>query len=96
MNVSDPPTIPFSLPTDSSNATHDAAHLTFMNAQTTPQQRAQPQQDTAKTAEAAMRNKNDQHTEGRGCKRDATPPGMAPASLYDAADHPHSHLHRKC
>ena len=28
-------------------------------------------------------------------KRDLTPPGMAQASLYDAADHPNSLLHRK-
>jgi len=60
-----PITISFSLPTDSSNATHDAAHLTLMNAQTSPQQQVQPQQETTKTSEAAMKDKN-QHTEGGG------------------------------
>jgi len=61
-----PTTISLSLPTHSSNATHDAAHLTLMNAQTSPQQQVQPQQETAKTAEAAMKSKNNQHTEGGG------------------------------
>jgi hypothetical protein len=58
-----PTTISFSPPTGSSNATHDAAHLTLMNAQTTPQQQVQPQQETAETA---MKNKDDQQTEGGG------------------------------
>jgi hypothetical protein len=61
-----PTTISFSLPTDSSNATHDAAHLNLRKAQTSPQQQVHPQQETAKTAEAAMRNKNGQHGEGGG------------------------------
>ena len=46
-------TNPFSLPTDSSNATHDAAHLTLMNAQNRPQKYLQPQQETAKTGEGS-------------------------------------------
>ena len=35
------------------------------------------------------------HRGRRVRKRDTTPPGMAQASLYDAADHPNSLLHRK-
>ena len=70
--------IPFSLPTDSSNATHDAAHITLMNAQTSSQRQAQFQQETSKTAELRAEE-----------VRDTTPPGMAP-TLYDAADHPNS------
>jgi len=87
-----PTTISLSLPTDSSNATHDAAHLTHKPAHSN---KYNPSRRPRNSRGSNEEQERPAHRGRRVRKRDTTSPGMAQASLYDAADHPNSLLHRK-